>query len=128
MKVTELARRGPGSALSPLQARILEYLEAHGDEAFPYRDEQLTRSLGVKPSALGWTLWWLHQNGYIDREEVAGKVYFGSRRAIANLRRRLGLTKPDPFQRARANAERIRATTGNIDVVELLDAIRGPWD
>ena len=50
------------------------------------------------------------------------------RRIVANLKRRLGLTKQDPFQRARANAERIRARVGNIDVVELLDAVRGSWD
>lgn len=106
---------------------MLQHLEEHSDEVFPFRDEHLVRSLGVKPSALGWTLWWLHQNGYIDKQEVDGRVYFGSRRAIADLRRRLGLTKEDPFQRARANRDRIWARAGNIDVLELLDAVRGPW-
>ena len=48
--------------------------------------------------------------------------------ALAELRRRLGLVKLDPFERARANAERIRAREGNIDVVGLLDAVRGPWE
>lgn len=127
MKVAELVRSRRGSRLSPLKMRVVQYLEEHEDEVFPYYDRELARSLGVKLSALSWTLWWLYRNGLIDREEADGKLYFGSRRAVADLRRRLGLTKQDPFQRARANAERIRARTGNFSVLELLDAVRGSW-
>lgn len=127
MKVAELASSRRGS-LSPLKMKVLQYLEEHEDEVFPNYDRDLARSLGLKVSALNWTLWWLHRNGFIDREEAGGKLYFGSRGAVADLRRRLGLTKRDPFQRARANAERIRARTGNVSVLELLDAVRGPWD
>jgi len=127
MKVAELARSRRGS-LSPLKMKVLQHLEEHEDEVFPNYDRDLARSLDVKVSALNWTLWWLHHNGFIDREEADGKLYFGSRRAVADLRRRLGLTKQDPFQRARANAERIRVRTGNVSVLELLDAVRGPWD
>jgi DNA-binding IclR family transcriptional regulator len=107
---------------------VLRFLEEHPDDVFPYRDQQLARSLEMKVSALSFTLWDLHRQGLIDKQEVDDRVYFGSRRAISELRSRLGLTKQDPFQRARANAERIRARTGNIDVLELLDAVRGPWD
>jgi DNA-binding IclR family transcriptional regulator len=128
MKVVELARSRRGSHLSPLKLKVVQYLEEHEDEVFPNYDRDLARSLGVKVSALNWTLWWLHRNGLIDREEADGKLYFGSRRAVGELRHRLGLTKQDPFQRARANAERIRARTGNVSVLELLDAVRGPWD
>jgi len=119
------SRRG---SLSPLKTKVLQYLEEHEDEVFPNYDRELARSLGAKVSALNWTLWWLHRNGFIDREEADGKLYFGSRRAVAQLRSRMGLTKHDPFQRAKANAERIRARMGNVSVLELLDAVRGPWD
>lgn len=128
MKVAELAKQHARSPLPPLAAKVLEYLDKHSDEVFPYRDEGLIHALGIKASALSWTLWWLHQNELIDKEEVGGKVYFGSRRAITDLRGRLGLTKLNPFERARANAERIRARIGNINTLELLDAVRGPWD
>jgi len=127
MKVAELVRSRRGS-LSPLKTKVLQYLEEHEDEVFPNYDRELARSLGAKVSALNWTLWWLHRNGFIDREEADGKLYFGSRRAVAQLRSRMGLTKHDPFQRAKANAERIRARMGNVSVLELLDAVRGPWD
>ena len=128
MKVTNLARRSGRRAISPLKAKVLEYLEGHGDEVFAYRDEGFARSLGIKLSALNFTLWALHRDGLIEKQEVDGKVFFGSRRAVAELRQRLGLVKQDPFERARANAERIRAREGNIDVVGLLDAVRGPWE
>lgn len=128
MKVANVVRQRRGTALPPLKAKALRYLEEHSDEVFPYRDENLCRALGIGPSALHWTLWWLHRNGFIEKEKVDGRVYFGSRRAIANLRRRLGVAKPDGFQRAKANAARIRSRVGNIDVLELIDAVRGPWD
>ena len=128
MKVAELAKGHRRSPLSPLKAKVFQYLEDRSDELFPYRDEHLARALAVKLSALSFTLWTLQRDGLIDKEQVGGRVYFGCHRAIADLRRRLGLTKADPFQRARANAERIRARTGDISVLELLDAVRGPWD
>jgi Mn-dependent DtxR family transcriptional regulator len=128
VKVSEISRREGQGPISPLKAKVLRFLEEHPEEVFPYRDEQLARSLGVKVSALSFTLWDLHRQGLIDKEQVDGRVYFGSRQAIRELRSRLGLTIEDPFERARANAERIRARTGNIDVLELLDAVRGPWN
>ena len=127
MKVAEVARRRR-SGLSPLKARVLEQLEAHADEVYGYRDEQLARGLGVKVSALSFTLWALHHDGLIDKEEVGGKVYFGSRAAIAELRKRLGQKEDDPFRRARLLREQIFRRTGNIDVIELLDAVRGRWE
>jgi hypothetical protein len=58
---------------------------------------------------------------------VNGKVYFGSRAAGEELRRKLGKAREDPFAKARELRERIWKRTGNIDVIELLDAVRGPW-
>ena len=127
MKVSDVTRSRKGS-LPPLKSKVLEYLEQHDDEVFAYRDQQLIEGLGVKPAALGFTLWALHRDGLIDKEEADGKVYFGSRKAVADLRRHLGLAKEDPFERARINSERIRCRVGNIGILELLDAVRGPWD
>jgi len=129
MKVTELAKRHRGSALSPLKAKALRYLEEHSGEVFPYRDERLAKALGVKLSALNFTLWALHRDGLIGKQEVDGKVYFGSLTATADLRAKLGVEAPrDPFERAKANLQRIRAQVGNINTLELLDAVRGPWE
>jgi len=129
MKVTELAKHRRGSSLSPLKAKVLRYLEEHGDEVFPYRDGRLARALGVKLSALNFTLWVLHRDGLIDKQEVDGKVYFGSLSAIADLRAKLGIEPPrDPFERARVNLERIRSRVGDVDTTALLDAVRGPWE
>ncbi len=129
MKVTELAKRHRGGSLSPLKAKVLRYLEEHRDEVFPYRAGSVAQSLGVKLSALNFTLWALHRDGLIGKQEIDGKVYFGSLKAIADLRAKLGIAEPqEPFGRARANLERIRARVGNINTMDLLDAVRGPWE
>ena len=125
MKVAQLARH-EGRRITPLKSKVFRFLEEHPAEVFSYRDQQLAASLEMKLSALSFTLWTLHREGLIEKQEVDGRVYFGSRKAITDLRSRLGLTKQDPFERARANRDRIWARTGNIDVLELLDAVRGP--
>ena len=127
MKIADLTKDARPD-LSPLKRKVLRYMEEHDDEVFTYRDAQLARELELKASAQGFTLWALHRDGFIDREEVNGKVYFGSRRAIGDLRRRLGLEKSDPFERARANAERIKRRTGFFSIVELLDGVRDAND
>src|SRR3990170_6544391 len=128
MKIAELASRRRRGGLSPLKARVLQYLQERSDEVFTYRDERSAKHLSIKISAFSFTLWALHRDGLIGRQEVDGKVYFGSLQAIANLRAKLGIEEPrEPFERARANLERIRARVGNIDTLELLDAVRGPW-
>ena len=128
MKVADVARRTKGSALSPMKARVAAYLEEHSDEVYPYRDDRLAKALGVKQSALNFTLWALQRDGVIDKEKVGSKVFFGSRAAISDLRRQLGQDKHGPFERARANAQKIEQRAGRIDVVELLDAVRGAPD
>ena len=127
MKVTELARR-QSRGLASLREKVLQYLEDHADEVFSYRDEQLAGALGVKISALSFTLWALHRDGLIDKAQANGKTYFGSRRAVAELGRRLGFTRQDPFERAATLRERISARTGGVDVIELLDGVRGAWE
>ena len=127
VKVSQLAKERD-RALSPLKERVLRFLDAHPDEVFSYRDEQLWRELGVKASALSFTLWSLEREGLIEKQKVSGKMYFGTPAAVADVRRRLGLTKEDPLDRARALRDRIWARTGDIDVVELLDSVRGSWD
>lgn len=129
MKIAELASRRRRGGLSPLKARVRQYLQEHSDEVFSYRDERSAKQLSIKISAFSFTLWALHRDGLIDKQEVDGKVYFGSLRAIADLRAKLGVREPqEPFGRARANLERIRARVGNINTLELLDAVRGSWE
>lgn len=127
MKIHDAVSRRRSSA-PPLRDRVLRYLNEHADEVFTYRDEQLVESLSVKPSGLSFTLWTLHRDGLIDKEEIDGKVFFGTRAAIAELRSQAGRPEDDPWERARRNMEAIRARAGNIDVLELLDEVRGPWD
>jgi hypothetical protein len=110
--------------LPPLQRTILDYLEAHSDEVFTYRDEQLARETKAKASALGFTLWALHRRDLIGKQDAGGKVYFGSKAAIRQLREKLGVTDDDPFSRADRNRERIRERHGHIDVQALLDDVR----
>lgn len=129
MKIAELASLRRRGGLSPLKARVLQYLEEHSDEVFPYRDERSAQLLSMKISAFSFTLWALHRDGLIGKQEVDGKVYFGSLKAVANLRAKLGMAESqEPFGRARANLERIRARVGNINTLELLDAVRGSWE
>ncbi len=129
MKITKLTSQRRRGGLSPLKARIFQYLKEHSDEVFSYRDERVVEQLSIKISAFSFTLWALHRDGLIGKEEVDGKVYFGSLKAIADLGAKLGITEPqEPFGRARANLERIRTRVGNINTMDLLDAVRGPWE
>jgi hypothetical protein len=111
--------------LAPLQRRVLNYIEAHDGEVFAYRDNDLASALGIKPAALGFSLWALEKAGLISKESASGKVYFGSQISIRRLREGLGLRQPDAFERALANAEKIRARVGNLDNRAALDEIRG---
>lgn len=128
MKIAKLVAQKRHTRLSPLKAKVLQHLEAHPHEVFPYRDPTLAKALEVKPSALSFTLWALHRDGLIGKETVEGRLYFGALKAIEELRRQL---RPGARRvvssRATALQKRIRARGGNIPVVELLDAVRGPW-
>jgi hypothetical protein len=127
MKITDFTEdsRTPRSTI---KARILRYLQEHEDEVFSYRDEKLAKDLGVKISALSYPLWSLHSEGLIEREKLGGRVYFGSHKAVAALRKRLGMASLDPFARALANRGVIQARTGVLSAVELLDEVRGSFE
>jgi hypothetical protein len=124
MRIGALIESAQRKELAPLQRKVLDYLEARGDEVFSYRDETLARNVNAKASAIGFTLWALHRKSLIGKQEVAGKVYFGSKQAIEELRASLGIRAEDVFERARLNLERIRERVGNIDVQGLLDEVR----
>lgn len=124
MKVDALVRLAQRERLPPLQRRVLAILEQREAEVFQYRDQDLSREVGGKPSSVGFSLWALHKRHLVDKQEVAGKVYFGSNKAIANLRSQLGIQTEDAFERATRNLERIRAKVGNIDAQALLDEVR----
>jgi hypothetical protein len=128
MRIDDLAPEKTVQPTSSLKARVVEYLDNHPDEVFRYRDEELASEVGAKQSALGFTLWYLHDKGLIEKESVGGKVYFGSREAIGNLRRKLK-GEIDPFERARRNREKIYARVGYVDNAALLEEVReGRWD
>jgi hypothetical protein len=118
--VEELRRR----RLPPLQRKVLDYLEAHDDEVFSYRDEQLVRGTKAKASAIGFTLWALHKQDLIGKQEAGGKVYFGDKRAIGRLREEIGVADEDPFVRADRNRQRARERHGDMDLTALLDEVR----
>ena len=119
--VIEIARR---KELPPLQKRVLEYIDSHEDEVFNYRDQKLADDLQAKASALGFTLWALNKKGLIEKQEAGGKVYFGSKRAVEELRRSLGRPSEDSYERAHRNLEHIREKVGNLDAQPLLDEVR----
>lgn len=127
MKISEFSKDAKTPRLT-IKEKILRYLQEREDEVFSYRDEKLTRDLGIKPSAQSFPLWSLANEGLIDKEEVGGRVYFGSHRAVAALRRRLGIEALDPFALVLANAERIRSRLGVLSAAELLDEVRGPFE
>jgi hypothetical protein len=124
MQISALLEAAEGEHLPPLQRKVLAYLDAHPDEVFSYRDEKLAAELGAKPSGIGFSLWTLRKAGLIDKETVAGKVYFGSSEAMRRLKRGLGRGQDDAFERMIANAERIRARVGNINTLAILDELR----
>ncbi|MDO8614481.1 MAG: hypothetical protein Q7T33_01935 [Dehalococcoidia bacterium] len=111
-----------------MKARVLDYIQERPEEVFTYRDADLVSALGLKPGALSFTLWSLERDGLIDKAQLNGHTYFGAHAAIAELRRQKGEQPQGPWELARQNLERIRARVGNIDTLELLDAVRGPWD
>lgn len=109
MKIDELLKDAQRARLSPLKARILNYLEGHPDEVFSYRDEGLVKAVGAKPAAVGFTLWALHKDGLIEKQKVAGKVYFGSQQAVGEVRRRLKIKQPRAMLPSAAASDRAQA-------------------
>ena len=77
------------SQLSPLQQKVLDYLEEHDDEVFGYSDaKELSEKINHKGSIRGvsFTFWALLKKKLIDKERVGKYIYFGSKSAIEALR------------------------------------------
>ena len=124
MKVRAVVEQAQRRRLPPLQRKVLGYIESHGEEVFTYRDTDLVRESNAKASAIGFTLWALHKQDLIGKQEVAGKMYFGSKGAISRLREQLGVGEEEAFVRADRNREHARQRHGQIDVGQLLDDVR----
>jgi hypothetical protein len=77
------------SQLSPLQQKVLDYLQEHDDEVFGYGDvKELCEKINHKGSMRGvsFTFWALLKKKLIDKERVGKYIYFGSKSAIESLR------------------------------------------
>ena len=93
MKIEDVLRIASTDSLTPMQRKVLDYIEWHADEVFPYQDGELAKILGLKPAALGFTLWSLERKGAIKRIKV-DKFYFGCEKAVAALQKKLGDLQP----------------------------------
>ena len=88
--ITEILRRDrskPLPALPALQGQVLEYLDAHPDEAFSYGDaDELASKLGAANGELvQGHLLSLDSKGLVAKTKLGRSVYFGSRFAINQL-------------------------------------------
>ena len=88
MKISDVVTNARKKSLTPMQERVLEHLKRHHDEVFSYRDLELAKALGMKQSALGFTLWGLAHKGLIKSFKV-DKIYFGWNTAIDELERQV---------------------------------------
>jgi len=125
MKVNDVVARQKRHTPS-VKDRVLAYVSDHPDELFTYRDADLLEAVGSSRAGLGFALWSLHKSGAIEKCEWQGRAYFGMSGAIAQMKERLQQT--DPWERARANSKRIFERHGRIDVLQLLDEVRGSWE
>ena len=89
MKIAQVVQDQRKANLSPLKRKVLDYLDEHDDEVFRYGDEILTDAMRpASPSAVNWTLWWLVKNDHASQMK-AGRVYFGSKKAVEELVRQI---------------------------------------
>ena len=73
--------------LTPLQRKVLAYLQNHNDEVFQYKDlNELAKS--IKHNSLrgiASSLWTLSSKGMISKARIGRKIYYGSKEAIDYL-------------------------------------------
>ena len=126
MRIDEIVAQRQASKPSSVKARLFTYIHDHPEEVFGYRDEELARAIDAKPSAVGFALWSLHEKGFVQKTEIAGKVYFGSRDAIQALRKRLlpDEKEEDVWDRVDRFREEVFQKYGYIDVKDLLEETR----
>jgi hypothetical protein len=93
-KIEEVVNK---SRLAPLQQKVLTYLAKHSDEVYGYDDSRtLSKAIEHNGSERGvaFSLWALDRKGLIDKERIGRLVYFGSKDAIAELRKRRAKKNP----------------------------------
>ena len=88
MRISEVVANSRKKSITPMQEKVLQYLKQHHDEVFSYRDPELAKMLGIKQSALGFTLWGLERKGHIKSLKV-DRLYFGWASAIDELERQV---------------------------------------
>lgn len=88
MRISEVVANSRKKAITPMEQQVLDYMKKHPDEVFSYRDPELAKALGLKQSALGFTLWGLKQKGLIKSFKV-DKTYFGWATAVDELERQV---------------------------------------
>lgn len=77
--------------LPGLQRMMVDYLNNHDDEVFCFRDApELCKLIDHRGSAksVAFYLWVLSHHGHIDKMRVGRRVYFGSKKAISELKER----------------------------------------
>ena len=97
VKISQIATGGSASKedLTPLQGMIYDEISRRPDEVFEAKDEGLLRMFPkLKESALSWSLWSLHQKGYVQKMKVRlnGRLatVYGLPQAIEQLKAHLG--------------------------------------
>ena len=77
--------------LPPNQRLIFEALESHPEMVFENKDPDLRELTGIENyQTLSFGLWHLHRRQLIDKEVFRDTVYYGSKKAIEDLRKRQG--------------------------------------
>ena len=77
--------------LSPLPKKVYAYLSQHNDEVFSWCDgQELAKLIDHSGSyhSVSFSLWVLYRKGYIDKMRLGRLVYFGSKDAISELRKK----------------------------------------
>jgi len=90
MKVKEVFQPSREEMLPQTQKKILSFFRKFSDEVFPYAEywspELLQEVNNMKVSTIDWCIWALQQAGFLDKEKVGRRTYFGLPEAINLLR------------------------------------------
>ena len=94
MKITEIFQKEQDeNTLTSMQKDVLEFFKKHRGEVFPYGNEKVYQELKhLKPTAIDWSLWALHDKGFLDKYKVKSptkvrrKTFFGFPEDIKKLK------------------------------------------
>jgi Fe2+ or Zn2+ uptake regulation protein len=83
--------------LTPLQRKVLAYLQNHNDEVFQYKDlNELAKLIKHhSPRGVASSLWTLASKGMISKTRIGRKIYYGSKEAIDYLLKGLNKERTD---------------------------------